>query len=166
MKHGSWQMPRWRYTATSDSRRGDVTIGVFPLNTLFSHDVLKPKFHYADFPVKSATSTRQTRDVLFSPNSITPTSPHIWYSCWRVQYRQCADWLYFVDWLTYTSSWCQFVCFENIHVNVFFANLLSITTVFDTFHVTVISMIFDCNFVFYQTVTTLLVILFLWSLHL
>jgi len=33
----------------------------------------KPKFHYADFPVTSATSPRQTRDVPFSPNSIKPT---------------------------------------------------------------------------------------------
>jgi len=33
---------------------------------------IKPKFHYADFPVTSATSPRQTRDVPFSPNSITP----------------------------------------------------------------------------------------------
>jgi len=36
---------------------------------------LGPKFHYADFPVMSATSPRQTRDVPFSPDSITPTSP-------------------------------------------------------------------------------------------
>jgi len=34
-------------------------------------NVLKPKFHYADFPVTSATSPRQTRDVPFSQNSIT-----------------------------------------------------------------------------------------------
>ena len=40
------------------------------------HDMclFKPKFHYADFPVTSAASPRQTRDVPFSPNSITPTS--------------------------------------------------------------------------------------------
>jgi len=36
---------------------------------------VKPKFHSADFPVTSATSPRQTRDVPFSPNSITPTFP-------------------------------------------------------------------------------------------
>jgi len=39
--------------------------------------VLKPKFHYADFPMTSATSPQQTRDVPFSPNSITPTSPKL-----------------------------------------------------------------------------------------
>jgi len=32
---------------------------------------LKPKFHYADFPVTSATSLRQTRDVPFSPLILT-----------------------------------------------------------------------------------------------
>ena len=32
--------------------------------------LVKPKFHYADFPVTSATN----RDVPFSPNSITVTS--------------------------------------------------------------------------------------------
>jgi len=32
---------------------------------------------YADFPVTSATSPRQTRDIPFSPNSITPTSPKL-----------------------------------------------------------------------------------------
>jgi len=37
----------------------------------------KPKFHYGDFPVTTATSPRQTRDVPFSPNSITPTSPKL-----------------------------------------------------------------------------------------
>jgi len=35
---------------------------------------VKPKFHYTDLPVTSATSPRQTHDVPFSPNSITPTS--------------------------------------------------------------------------------------------
>ena len=39
--------------------------------------VVKRKFHYADFPVTSATSPLQTRDVPFSPNSITPTSPKL-----------------------------------------------------------------------------------------
>jgi len=39
--------------------------------------VVKPKFHYTDFPVTSATSPRQTRDVPFSPNFITPTSPKL-----------------------------------------------------------------------------------------
>jgi len=38
---------------------------------------VKPKFHYADFPVTSATSPRQTRDVPFSPNSTTATSPKL-----------------------------------------------------------------------------------------
>jgi len=38
---------------------------------------VKPKLHYADFPVTSAISPRQTRDVPFSPNSITPTSPKL-----------------------------------------------------------------------------------------
>jgi len=38
---------------------------------------LKPKFHYADFPVMSTTSLWQTRDNPFSPNSITPTSPKL-----------------------------------------------------------------------------------------
>ena len=38
---------------------------------------VKPKFHYIDFPVTSATSPRQTRDVPFSPNSITATSPKL-----------------------------------------------------------------------------------------
>ena len=32
---------------------------------------VKTKFHYADFPVTSATSPRQTRDVSFSPNPRT-----------------------------------------------------------------------------------------------
>jgi len=36
-----------------------------------------PIFHYADFHVTSATSPRRTRDVPFSPNSITPTSPKL-----------------------------------------------------------------------------------------
>jgi len=35
------------------------------------HSLQKPKFHYTDFPWRP----RQTRDVPFSPNSITPTSP-------------------------------------------------------------------------------------------
>ena len=35
---------------------------------------VKPKFHYADFPVTSETSPRQTCDVPFSPNYVTPTS--------------------------------------------------------------------------------------------
>jgi len=35
------------------------------------------KFHYADFPVTSATSPRQTHVVPFSPNSITATSPKL-----------------------------------------------------------------------------------------
>jgi len=39
--------------------------------------LLKPKFHYVDFPVTSATSPQQTRDVPFRPNSITPTSPKL-----------------------------------------------------------------------------------------
>ena len=34
--------------------------------------IVKPKFHYADFPVTSATSPRQTRDVPSSQDSITP----------------------------------------------------------------------------------------------
>ena len=38
---------------------------------------LKPKFNYADFPVTSATTPRQTRDVPFSPNVITPTCPKL-----------------------------------------------------------------------------------------
>ena len=35
---------------------------------------VKPKFHYANFHVTSATSPRHTRDVPFISNSITPTS--------------------------------------------------------------------------------------------
>jgi len=31
--------------------------------------LIMAKLHYADFPVMSATSPRQTRDVPFSPNS-------------------------------------------------------------------------------------------------
>ena len=38
---------------------------------------IQPKFHYTDFPVRSATSPRQTRDAPFSPNSITPTFPKL-----------------------------------------------------------------------------------------
>jgi len=38
---------------------------------------VKPKSHYTDFPVTSATSLRQTRDVPFSPNSITPIFPKL-----------------------------------------------------------------------------------------
>jgi len=45
------------------------------LSGLFCH--IKPKFHYADFPVTSATSPRQTLNVSFSLNSITPTSPKL-----------------------------------------------------------------------------------------
>ena len=33
---------------------------------------VKPKFHYTDFPVTSATSPRQTRDVPFSPIPLPP----------------------------------------------------------------------------------------------
>jgi len=55
--------------------------GVFATRTYYviwpkpsRRDSYKPKFHYADFPVTSATSPRQTRDVSFSPYSITPIS--------------------------------------------------------------------------------------------
>jgi len=44
----------------------------------------KPKFHYANFPMTSVTSLRQTRDVLFSPNFITPTSPKL---SWMGKFR-------------------------------------------------------------------------------
>jgi len=37
--------------------------------------MVKLKFHYADFPLTPTTSLRQTRGILLSPNSITPTSP-------------------------------------------------------------------------------------------
>ena len=46
--------------------------------------LVKPKFHYADFPVTSATSPRQTGAVPFSPNSITPTSPKLPHGTSRV----------------------------------------------------------------------------------
>jgi len=40
-----------------------------------SHCSIKPKFHYADFPVTSATSPRQTRDVPVDLSATSPTSP-------------------------------------------------------------------------------------------
>jgi len=43
----------------------------------FTEQGLKPKFRYADFSVTSATSPRQTRDVPFSQNSITPIFPKL-----------------------------------------------------------------------------------------
>jgi len=37
--------------------------------------IFKPKFHYTDFPVTSATSPRQTRDVSVDVSVTSPTSP-------------------------------------------------------------------------------------------
>jgi len=56
------------------------TLSVKIISTNVGPDVtttgrLKPKFHYADFRV--TTSPRRTRDVPFSPHSITPTSPKL-----------------------------------------------------------------------------------------
>jgi len=51
-----------------------VCLMAYMPNSAIEYALFKPKFHYVDFPVTSTTSPQQTRDVPFSPNSITSIS--------------------------------------------------------------------------------------------
>ena len=73
---------RWTLSSSDEGTPGQINTYIsHPLSHLLVrtllilaavviHWLLKPKFHYADFRVTSATSPRQTRDVPFSPDSI------------------------------------------------------------------------------------------------
>ena len=57
-------------------RRHSAAAHIFAASTFDSRRRrVKPKFHYADFPVAFATSPRQTRDVPVDLSSTSPTSP-------------------------------------------------------------------------------------------